>query len=201
MASFRPISDIVIHCTATPNGKPLTLKDIDGMHERVGFRRTMTFREKFNYWVKHAGYHGVIYPSGMYVTGRHFDEWGAHVKGSNARSIGFAMVGTDRYTKAQWFTLRSLVVQTVRYLADRDVAFRARRSNFEVETPEAVLVYMRASGLRINGHRDYSPDLNGDGVIDRTDWFKTCPGFSVKDWLYGRASMLPEVSRVIDGAA
>jgi N-acetylmuramoyl-L-alanine amidase len=36
---------------------------------------------------------------------------------------------------------------------------------------------------RILGHRDFSPDKNGNGVIDKPEWIKACPSFDVKAWL------------------
>lgn len=33
----------------------------------------------------------------------------------------------------------------------------------------------------ICGHRDLSPDRNGDGRIDRTEWLKLCPCFDAKE--------------------
>ena len=30
------------------------------------------------------------------------------------------------------------------------------------------------------GHRDASPDKNGDGVITKNEWVKTCPCFDVR---------------------
>jgi N-acetyl-anhydromuramyl-L-alanine amidase AmpD len=33
------------------------------------------------------------------------------------------------------------------------------------------------------GHRDLSPDANGDGIINKHDWIKLCPSFDVKSWL------------------
>jgi N-acetylmuramoyl-L-alanine amidase len=33
------------------------------------------------------------------------------------------------------------------------------------------------------GHRDLSPDLDGDGVIESHEWVKLCPQFDVKDFL------------------
>ena len=35
----------------------------------------------------------------------------------------------------------------------------------------------------IKGHRDYSPDLSGDGIITRDEWIKECPCFDVTKWL------------------
>lgn len=36
---------------------------------------------------------------------------------------------------------------------------------------------------QILGHRDFSPDKNGNGVIEYFEWIKGCPAFDVKDWL------------------
>lgn len=33
------------------------------------------------------------------------------------------------------------------------------------------------------GHRDFSTDLNGNGIIDKWEWIKSCPAFDVRDWL------------------
>jgi len=33
------------------------------------------------------------------------------------------------------------------------------------------------------GHRDFSRDQNGNGIIDRWEWIKSCPAFDVRDWL------------------
>lgn len=35
----------------------------------------------------------------------------------------------------------------------------------------------------VKGHRDFSPDLNGDGKITSNEWIKLCPCFDVKQWL------------------
>jgi N-acetyl-anhydromuramyl-L-alanine amidase AmpD len=37
--------------------------------------------------------------------------------------------------------------------------------------------------LQVFGHRDLSPDKNGDGKIDSRDWVKACPSFDVRAWL------------------
>ena len=34
-------------------------------------------------------------------------------------------------------------------------------------------------GCRICGHRDLSPDLNGNGEIEPEEWIKSCPCFEV----------------------
>lgn len=32
----------------------------------------------------------------------------------------------------------------------------------------------------IQGHRDFSPDLNGNGKIEKNEWIKMCPSFDAK---------------------
>lgn len=150
----RAIKHIIIHCAATPNFQHVTREDIDRMHGDRGFNRSDYWRERFNPTLKHIGYHHVIHLDGVTVTGRHEDEIGAHVQGQNASSIGICMIGTDRFSKEQWTSLAGLVD----------------------------LLAARYPSADILGHRDYSPDLNGDGVIDRTEWIKICPGFDVKAW-------------------
>ena len=31
---------------------------------------------------------------------------------------------------------------------------------------------------KVQGHRDYSPDKNGNGIIERFEWIKDCPCFN-----------------------
>ena len=33
----------------------------------------------------------------------------------------------------------------------------------------------------IRGHRDFSPDLNGNGVIEPSEWIKHCPCFNARE--------------------
>lgn len=76
---MRKIEEIIIHCSATPKGKPFTVKDIDLWHRERGFRC--------------IGYHYVIYLDGTIAQGRPESEPGAHCLGHNWRSIGVCYVG------------------------------------------------------------------------------------------------------------
>lgn len=154
---MRTINLIVIHCSATPQGQQVTVYDIDRWHAERGFQRQPQAVAAFNPALKHIGYHYVIDLKGEAYTGRGVDEIGAHVAGHNANSIGICMVGMKRFTAAQWAALRKLVIQL--------------QANYP--------------GARICGHRDLSPDLNGDGVIEQREWLKDCPTFEVKNWLLG----------------
>jgi hypothetical protein len=33
---------------------------------------------------------------------------------------------------------------------------------------------------KIQGHRDFSPDRNGNGTIEPEEWIKACPSFDAK---------------------
>lgn len=76
---MREIDLIVVHCSATPEGKDYTTMDIDRWHRQRGF--------------KGIGYHWVVYRDGSVHAGRPEAEVGAHCKGHNAHSIGVCYIG------------------------------------------------------------------------------------------------------------
>jgi len=84
---MNKVEYIIIHCSATMEGKAFFAKDIDRWH-------------KANGW-KGIGYHFVINLDGEIETGRPLDadEWieanevGAHAYGYNSRSIGICYIG------------------------------------------------------------------------------------------------------------
>lgn len=77
--SKRTIKYIVVHCTATPEGREHTAQDIDRWHKAKGWRG--------------IGYNYVIRLDGMIEAGRDVDEIPAHVVGYNKSSIGIVYVG------------------------------------------------------------------------------------------------------------
>lgn len=113
------------------------------------------------------GYHYVIECDGSVKRGREDEQVGAHVQNHNNDSIGVVMVGTDRFYERQWGALAELITALRGKYPDADV----------------------------HGHRDFSPDTDGDGVIERHEWLKTCPGFDVAEWLAG--GMMPNPANVI----
>ena len=76
---MRKIDLIIIHCSATPEGKDFRAADIDRWHRQQGF--------------KSIGYHFVVYRDGSVHAGRPIDQQGAHCKGRNATSIGVCYIG------------------------------------------------------------------------------------------------------------
>lgn len=171
----RTIDAIVIHCSAAPNGSKQTVVDIDAGHALRGFKRDRQAVRSFNQNLPYIGYHFFISTDGVLHTGRGIEEVGAHVQGSNEHSIGVCMAGTDEFSPAQWVALRNCMIA----LANR---ISGRKDGVLLSASAAIHAF-KDMGISVKGHRDYSPDLNGDGVIQRTEWLKICPGFSVGDWL------------------
>lgn len=70
---------IMVHCSATREGKDYTVEDIDRWHRERGFDS--------------IGYHYVIYRDGSIYRGRPVEQIGAHCRGHNADSIGICYIG------------------------------------------------------------------------------------------------------------
>lgn len=76
---MRKITELIVHCSATPEGKSFSVADIDRWHRQRGWNG--------------IGYHFVIYLDGSIHTGRRLSQIGAHCKGHNANSIGICYIG------------------------------------------------------------------------------------------------------------
>jgi N-acetylmuramoyl-L-alanine amidase len=86
---MRPINRIILHCTATPEGKHFDVATIRRWHV------------KDRGW-KDIGYHYVIYIDGSVHEGRPVEQVGAHTSGHNSDSIGVVYVGgVDKNGKAK----------------------------------------------------------------------------------------------------
>lgn len=84
--SKRSINEIIVHCTATPDGRPVTIREITQWHKQRGFST--------------IGYHYVIMLDGTVCNGRNVDTVGAHCTNHNSHSIGVCYVGgLDKVTK------------------------------------------------------------------------------------------------------
>lgn len=102
---MRKIDEIIIHCSATAEGKDFNASDIDRWHKQRGF--------------KCIGYHYVIKLDGTVEKGRGVEEIGAHCLNHNKNSIGICYVGglakdgktpKDTRTEAQKKALWKLIV-------------------------------------------------------------------------------------------
>ena len=84
--SKRSINEIIVHCTATPDGRPVTIREITQWHKNRGFST--------------IGYHYVVMLDGTVCNGRNVDTVGAHCTNHNSHSIGVCYVGgLDKVTK------------------------------------------------------------------------------------------------------
>jgi N-acetylmuramoyl-L-alanine amidase len=118
---MRIVEKIVIHCSASPNGRKTIIEDIDRWHVDRGFRRSSVYREKIRPHLNGVGYHWVITLDGTARPGRDEQEIGAHAVGHNAKSIGICLVGTDKFTEKQWDTLKELILSVGARYPDADV--------------------------------------------------------------------------------
>lgn len=75
----RYINEIIVHCSATAEGKDFTVADIRKWHLARGF--------------SDIGYHYVIYRDGSINKGRDESKIGAHCTGHNSYSIGVCYIG------------------------------------------------------------------------------------------------------------
>ena len=100
----KTIDEIIVHCSATPEGKDYTVEDIKRSHLARGF--------------SDIGYHYVIYRDGSIHQGREESKIGAHCTGHNSHSIGICYIGgctvdgktpKDTRTIAQKTSLLSLL--------------------------------------------------------------------------------------------
>lgn len=198
----RSIDLVVIHCSATPSGKPLAQgkrgepgylnapQVIGAWHAARGFKRQPEAVRAFSSSLPSIGYHYVIDLTGEVWSGRHLSEVGAHAKDFNARSVGICLVGgaerEAQYTAAQWKSLQQVVAML---LSDYGIPCAAPKRVPDKAQP---LGYKVIGG--VCGHRDLSPDGNGNGLIEPFEWTKTCPGFDVRAWL--ARGMVPEASHI-----
>ena len=149
----KDIDAIIIHCSATREGQDVRAADIDKWHKERGFAM--------------IGYNYVIDLDGTVELGRPLTRDGAHCntagtsgKAYNKHSIGICYVGgLDKYGRA------------------KDTRTPAQKRAL------AALVYRLLAEYPITdvlGHRDASPDRNGDGTVTSNEWIKECPCFDAR---------------------
>lgn len=124
--STRVINEIIVHCSATPEGKDYTLDTIRQWHRQRGF--------------SDIGYHYVIHPDGTVEEGRDVNIAGAHCSGHNSKSIGICYIGgmtadnkkaKDTRTEEQRTNLKALLMAmrnlypTAKIHGHRDFAAKA----------------------------------------------------------------------------
>lgn len=147
------IDAIMIHVSGSPFGKDVRAADIDRFHRQKGW--------------KMIGYNYVIDLDGTIEVGRPLTMDGAHCnlpgfsgKSYNKHAISICLIGgldadgkeADTRTDAQKISCANLIAQ----------------------------LEMEYNIIDVLGHRDASPDLDGDGIINKYEYVKSCPCFDVR---------------------
>ena len=124
------------------------------------YTEEMLLRDHLARHFRGIGYHFYIRKDGKKTQHRMLLEVGAHCIPYNRCSIGICYEGgldneghpKDTRTPWQKHSLRVLILTLLR------------------DYP----------GCRVCGHRDLSPDLNGNGEIEPEEWIKACPCFDAE---------------------
>lgn len=150
---MKTIDAIVIHCSATRANQDVRAADIDKWHKERGFAC--------------IGYNYVVDLDGTVETGRPLTRDGAH-----CNTAGLSGVSYNKHSIG------------ICYVGGLDADGNAE----DTRTPEqkkalSELVYKLMEEypiVEVIGHRDASPDKNGNGIIEQNEWIKQCPCFDVK---------------------
>ena len=156
------ISKIVIHCSATREDQSYSAKQLERDHNARKILSPM-------------GYHVYIRRSGEVIPGRSLNEVGAHVRGFNFGSLGICYEGgldkegnpKDTRTEQQLNAILQTLIEIINKLQTNGCDIKK---------------------IKILGHRDLSPDIDGDGEVEKHEWLKECPCFDAKEeynWLIG----------------
>ena len=109
---MRKINKIILHCSATPSGRAVSVDTIRRWHKKRGW--------------SDIGYHYVIQLNGDINEGRPIERMGAHVSGQNRGSIGICYIGgvdknlrpKDTRTEAQKKTLDKFILELMNKYPD-----------------------------------------------------------------------------------
>lgn len=117
---------------------------------------------------ENPGYHHIIFPDGKIENTLPIDKIANGVANHNANSIHISYVGGIERKDGKIIAIDNRTekqIQSMIYLIE----------SYKFKYPNAVVC----------GHRDFSKDLDGDGVIESHEWIKQCPCFDVASWLKG----------------
>ena len=76
-----------------------------------------------------------------------------------------------------WMSIVTTVLEVV-------VDANGKAKDTRTEDQKEALIWLiaelkhRLNISKVQGHRDYSPDQNGNGVIESFEWIKSCPCFN-----------------------
>lgn len=130
---MRKINKIIIHCTATPEGREHDVADIRRWHLKRGFND--------------IGYHYLIHIDGTIEEGRPINKQGAHCSGENRGSIGICYVGgmskdmkkaKDTRTQAQKDSLIKLMHELI-YKYNKDMTIHGHNEYANKSCPSFIV--------------------------------------------------------------
>jgi hypothetical protein len=122
------------------------------------------------------GYNDLIRRSGALEEGRGVGAIGAHVAGFNSIAYGISMVGGV-----------NAAGQPENNATPQQMATLERRLR------EVAAMY---PGAGVCGHRDLSPDRNGNGIIEPGEWLKACPCFDAIPWAASKGLPVADIKGV-----
>lgn len=167
---MRKINRIVLHCTSGWN--------------------TQSTQSIKDYWKKNlgwkqVGYHKLISNDGTIEDLAPLSTITNGVQGYNSDSVHICYKGglkeITKDGKYIYGDTRSTKQKEAFYKAIQDVL-------------EELSKYQNIDDVVICGHRDLSPDLNGNGKIEEREWVKTCPTFDAMSmdeygWIMGHKAL------------
>ena len=130
---MRKINKIIIHCSATPEGREHDVADIRRWHLKRGFND--------------IGYHYLIHIDGTIEEGRPINKQGAHCSGQNRGSIGICYVGgmskdmkkaKDTRTQAQKDSLIKLMHELI-YKYNKDMTIHGHNEYSNKSCPSFIV--------------------------------------------------------------
>lgn len=137
-AGGRKITEIIVHCEATPEGEDFTPEQVNICHKQ---RRFSPYVRDGKTW--YIGYHYVIQLDGQIIACRPESVKGCHCSGHNANSIGISYVGgCPPRTDPKWMNKA------------KDTRTPAQKASLIKLLKELKSRYPNA---KIYGHRDFAP--------------------------------------------
>lgn len=148
---------ITVHCSGSRKGHSMTVQEIRNFH---------TSPKPHGRGWSDIGYHFIIDQFGNVHDGRPITRQGAGVKGHNKDTVHICLIGGLNSHGEPAFTYSDPQMEA---LFKHIIALDEQYETIRLEDTR--------------GHRDYSPDRDGDGKIGPHEYVKACPCFDVREWL------------------
>lgn len=130
--------------------------------------RWQSVQEILNYWERHngwikPGYNWIIAEDGKVYELLRIDQVSNGVAGHNSNTVHICCIGGV------------------------DSAGKPVDNRTAAQIESHVMIIARLKELLPNliflGHRDFSTDKNGNGIVETWEWIKACPGYDFRAWL------------------